>query len=398
MVIGIDASFLRKPGTGIGQVTEQSLLALSRLPEAARHRFILYLEEYEDISSFLPGNFEKQVFLPRWTRDDVPRRILWERKLAEKAALDGCDAFISLSQSATVFPKESGIRHIMVVHDIVPILFPEYRGKLTNRIHARVVAGAIGNADRIIAVSNTTKRDLALNLRVPEERIAVAYPDCAPRFRKAVSEAEADHVVRKYGIGPGYVYHGGGLEIRKNTERLLRAYAMLRKDRDHVPPLVISGKIHAKNNPLATDVQDIVDRLGIGEHVKLLAFVPEEDLPALYRGALFFAFPSLYEGFGIPIVEAFAAGTPGLAGQTSGSVPEIAGSAALLVETRDVAAIAVGLERLLDDAPLRETLAERGRERLGKFSWEIFARTLFSEAVTAMPDGSDPDIIASTNL
>lgn len=380
MIIGIDASFLRKPGTGIGQVTEQTLRVLSHLPESSLHRFILYLEEYADLSAF-PGNFEKRVFLPRWTRDDVPRRILWERSLPNRAAADRCDLFISLSQSAAVFGAASGIRHLMVVHDIVPMLFPEYLGKFTNRIHTGLIASAIPSADRILAVSEATKRDLGTVLGIPEDRIVVAYPDCAPRFRKPVSDTESDRVLRKYGLTAGYIYHGGGLEIRKNTGRLLEAYAKLLRERGDLPPLVVTGRVYDRRNPLATDVEGIVARLGIGDRVKLLGFVPEEDLPALYRKASVFAFPSLYEGFGIPLLEAFSVGTPVLAGEASGSVPEIVGSAASLVSVRDTDALATGLERLLDDASFRDTLVERGRERIPNFSWHAFSEALFSESV-----------------
>ncbi len=385
MNIGIDASFLRKPGSGIGAVTEQALRALSRNPEAARHRFILYLEEYADLS-FLPGNFGKHVFLPRWNRDDVPRRILWERMLPTKVAEDGCNAFISLSQSAatfpTVLPASDGIRHLMVVHDIVPVLFPQYRGRFTNAIHSRLIIQAIAQVDRILAVSQTTRRDLIDTLHISSEKIAVAYPDCAPRFRDPIDASDAAGIVQRYGLVPGYIYHGGGLEIRKNTEKLLQAYAKLRSDRDDIPPLVISGKVHAASNRLATDVIGIIARLGLEDHVKLLGFVPEEDLPAFYRSALFFAFPSLYEGFGIPMVEAFAVGTPVLAGQSAGSVPEVAGDAALLIETSDVSAIEVGLERLIDDASFRDTLIERGKARIKDFSWDVFALALLDGAVS----------------
>lgn len=384
MTIGIDASFLRKPGTGVGQVTEQVLRTLASMPEAAMHQFVLYLEEYADIS-YLPGNFTKRVFLPKWERDDIPRRYLWERMLAAKALEDRCDAFVSLSQSATVFPEVSGgsdgVRHLMVVHDIVPTLFPAYRRKLTSRIHSGAVADAIGKAERILAVSNTTKRDLMLNLGIPAEKITVSYPDCSKRFREPIPENDSFRVMKKYGLNQGYLYHGGGLEVRKNTGRLLCAYAELLKQRPELPPLVISGRIHDRRNRLATDVTGIVRKLKIQDHVKLLGFVPEEDLPALYRCALLFAFPSLYEGFGIPVLEAFAEGVPVLAGRTAGAVPEVAGHAALLVETQDVASIRTGLERLIDDVSFRNSLIEQGKARLKSFSWVTFVRTMLSECV-----------------
>lgn len=393
MIIGIDASFLRKSGTGIGQVTEQSLRALARLPESSEHRFLLYLEADTDVS-FLSPNFEKRVFLPRWTRDDVPRRILWERALPGRAVADGCDRFISLLQSSAVFPGDSGIRHVMVVHDIIPFLFPTYRGKPASRLHTSRILRGIASADRIVAVSNATKRDLVLNLGVSEDRITVAHPDCGPQFRKPVRPEERERVLSKYDLTPGYLYHGGGLEVRKNTGRLLEAYARLRSARDDVPPLVISGTVHSRKNRLATDVRGIIRNLGLEGTVRLLGFVPEEDLPVLYASARAFLFPSLYEGFGLPIVEAMACGTPVLAGFGAGAVPEVAGGAALLIEPDKVEEIENGIRRLLDDESSRKSLAERGRDRIRAFSWDSFASTLLSAAMEdhAMPAAGDETV------
>lgn len=381
MKIGIDASFLRKPGTGIGVVTEQALRVLSCLSEALEHRFVLYADGEID-SSYLPSErFEARVFLPWWKRDDVPRRILWERRLPKEALSDGCEAFLSLSQSAAVFPKVSGIRHTMLVHDIVPILFPEYLRKATNRRHAGMIENAIPKADHIVAVSKTTARDLVTNLGVPENRIVVASPDCLPIFRNPVSDDDLRRVLQAYDLKPGYIYHGGGLEIRKNTENLLRAYADLVGKRDDIPPLVISGKIHERKNRLATDVRSLIRKLGIGEHVKLLGFVPESDLPGLYKGARCFVFPSRYEGFGLPVLEAMAIGTPVIAGRISGAVPEIAGNAALLVDTEIPSEIGGAIERLLNDSTVCENLIERGHERMKDFSWERFAQIILSTII-----------------
>lgn len=393
MIIGIDASFLRKPGTGIGVVTEHTLRALACLPESAGHRFILYLDADID-TSFLPKRFVKRVFLPFWTRDDVPRRILWERGLAREAKRDGCDAFVNLSQSVTTFPGSFGITHLMVVHDLIPILFPTYQGKATERFHTRMIAKALPKAGRILSVSETTKRDIALNFGIPKDRISVAYPDCAPRFRVSVSDEDVTRVLDGYGLERGYLYHGGGLEVRKNTERLLEAYAELCGERESVPPLVISGKIHPRRNRLATDVRGIVRKLGIADRVKLLGFVPEGDLPALYRGALLFAYPSLYEGFGLPLIEAFASGVPVLAGRTAGAVPEVAESAALLVDTGAVPEIVSGLRRLLDDPAARETLVGKGTDRIRSFSWDRFAATLLSVVLPKVEEDAGDGVAA----
>jgi glycosyltransferase involved in cell wall biosynthesis len=394
MKIGIDASFLRRPGTGIGQVTANFLRKLTELQIAdcrlqiddRVEKFFLYCEEEPKFDFKLPENFEVKAFLPKWwSRDDVPRRILWERELSKRTRADGCDVFLSLSQSSVIFKKskiknqKSSIRHIMIVHDIIPRLFPKYLGTFTRKLHWKAVEKGIRSADRIIVVSKKTKTDLVSELGIPEERIAVAFPDCDPSFRVGATSDDILRVMKKYALEPGYIYHGGGLEVRKNAERLLHAYAELKKTRsldaarddNPMPLLVISGKVFPASNRLATDVRGIVRKLGLEESVVVLGFVPDEDLPALYHGASFFTYPSLYEGFGLPVLEAFACGTPVLAGR-AGSVPELAGDAALLVDPESEEAILHGMERLLDNGALREDLSKKGRIRAQDFSWDTF--------------------------
>lgn len=407
MKIGINASFLRKPGTGIGQVTAHFLRKLAgfqiadfKSQNGELPKFILYCEEVPKLDFELPENFEVKSFLPRWwKRDDVPRKWLWERELAKRAAKDKCDALLSLYQSATDFhamcliPHAHTPRHVMVVHDIIPAFFPEYLAKLSQRLHFRAIERAITRADRIVSVSEATKSDLLWHFSVSAKDIAVAYPDAGAQFARIPSEKEVKQVLEKYGLEPGYIYHGGGLEVRKNAEGLLEAYAkLIGKDTRNkaqgtstfqgssskaqvIPPLVISGKIHAKSNKLATDVEGLVKKFGLGEKVKLLGFVPDEDLPALYRGAILFAYPSLYEGFGLPVLEAMRMGTPVLSSDTS-SLPEVGGDAVLYCDPKSDASIAAGIERLLGDAPLRETLSRKGMERSGAFSYDAFTRSI----------------------
>lgn len=375
MNIGIDASFLRRPGTGIGQVTFNFLRNAGEYRDrdsiSKDSEFFLYCEEEPHSDFQFPGNFRIRSFLPLWKRDDMPRRMFWERSLATKAVGDGCGAFLSISQSSAIMPR--AIRHVMIVHDIIPRLFPRYLGTLTRKFHWRAIERGIRKADHIIAVSQRTKADLVSHLGIPEERITVAYPDCDPSFR-AEASPDDERVMKKYALKPGYIYHGGGLEIRKNAGALLRAYAALRKARTDMPMLVISGKVFAPENRLATDVRGIVRELGLEESVVVLGFVPGKNLPALYRGASMFVYPSLYEGFGLPILEAFASGTPVIAAR-AGSIPELAGDAAFLVDPTRGEELATGMARLHDDATLRTELAEKGKRRANDFSWDSFVET-----------------------
>jgi glycosyltransferase involved in cell wall biosynthesis len=397
MKIGINASFLRKPGTGIGQVTTNFLEKLVEFqnpniparPAGGKFqnlKFFLYCEEKPKLDFELPENFEIKNFLPHWwKRDDVPRKWLWEKQLAREAMKDGCDVFISLYQSSTIFNSSPVIKHIMVVHDIIPKLFPEYRGNSRQAFYWKRVERGIKAADHIVAISESTKNDLITKLGISEKKISVAYPDCAPRFHTIPSETTVSDTLKKYKLTKGYIYHGGGLEVRKNTETLLCAYAKLVQKHtrslgyardDKLPPIVISGKIFDKSNPLATNVEKLVEDFGLRGQVKLLGFVPDEDLPSLYWGALFFVYPSLYEGFGLPVLEALRMGVPVLTSDNS-SLKEVGGEAALYVDPKNMEALASQMERLLTDEKLRENLISQNAKQAVKFNWEKFVEKVF---------------------
>ncbi|MDO8566284.1 MAG: glycosyltransferase family 1 protein [Candidatus Moranbacteria bacterium] len=391
MTIGINVSFLRKPGTGIGQVTHnvlRTLISNTQYPIPNEHEFFVYCEEEPILDFKLPENFHIRTFLPFWKRDDVLRKWLWEKQLAKEAVKDGCDVFLNLYQSATSFEKYKLQttsyklpRHVMVVHDVIPELFPEYLRKFSQRMHWRAVRKAIRKADAIVAISESTKHDL-MRLGIREEKITVAYPDVAPQFRQPTSEENVSQILKKYSLERGYIYHGGGLEVRKNAERLLRAYASMTKSpstalRAEIPILVISGKVFDKSNKLATDVEGLIKELYLEEKVKLLGFVPDEDLPALYKGALFFVYPSLYEGFGLPVLQALCQSVPVLTAGNS-SLPEVGGEAALYVDSNDTEAIATQMEHLLIDETLRTNLVSHSNAQAEKFHWEHFVQKILA--------------------
>lgn len=380
MRIGINASFLRKPGTGIGQVTLYFLETLKQSSLHEHHEFFLYTES-EFLGEGYPENFHFRSYLPWWKRDDLLRKWWWEKMLPSMAKNDGCEVFLSLYQSTSLFKASMGIRHVEVVHDLIPRLFPQYQQNSRQKWYFKSVEKALMASDALVAVSQSTKHDL-VEFGVTDGDIAVAYPGIAPLFQVPVSGEESDRVLKKYGLHSGYLYHGGGLEIRKNTERLLLAYKKLKEKEAKgelgasLPPLVISGTLFSEKNPLATPVKKIVTECGLTSSVRLLGFVPHEDLPALYKNALFFVYPSLYEGFGLPVAEALTIGTPVLVSDNS-SLPEVASDAALyIVDPLDVASIASGMERLLVDQDLRAKLKEEASKQGARFEWRSFVETV----------------------
>jgi len=390
MKIGINASFLRKQNTGIGQVTINFIKKLMEFSisnnqfSSKENQFILYLEE--DVEMELPGNFRKEIFLPkRYRRDDLIRKIWWETfLLPRKVRKDGCDVFISLYQCPTFFCKKSVKKHLMVVHDIIPKIMPEYLDNWRKKVYWKMTERAMKKAGKIIAVSKKTEKDLIHHLVIDAKKITVAYIDVDEIYKKEVSDNENRTVLEKYGLEKGYVYCGGGLEIRKNVEGAIRAYKILQdqsKDRfaklADVPPLVISGKLMPELAPLVIDAEAVVKSMGLEKEVRLLGFVPQEDLLALYANAAVFVYPSFYEGFGLPVLEAMSQGTPVLTSKKS-SLPEVGGDAVLYCEPSDVEEIARVLRKILLDENLRRTLAERGKKRSGNFSWDKFVEKMMN--------------------
>lgn len=381
MRVGINASFLRKPHTGIGQVT---LHFLRKITESSRAEFVLYLEEDVPIGLDIPRHFEKRIFLPLWKRDDLVRKLWWEKcLLPRRAKRDGCDVFISLYQSATVMPKS--IRHIMVVHDLIPKLFSEYLNNFRKRLYWKSVERGIRRADKVYAVSSRTEKDIIKHLGVSPSLISINRIDVDPIFKRTVTPERSAEVMKKYHLSPGYLYHGGGLEVRKNSENVLRAYRKLldREKSDHfspaIPPLVISGKLMPELAPLVTDVEKLVKAFDLTPYVRLLDFVPQEDLPALYCNARIFLFPSNYEGFGLPVLEAMNTGTPVVTAKVS-SLPEVGKDAVLYCRPDDVDDLAMVIRNILSRKELREMLGKRGKERAQLFSWNNFAHKLLRSA------------------
>lgn len=380
MKIGINASFARKPNTGIGQVTLNFLKQLAR--EKSEHEFVLYLEEDLPQEIKLPKNFEKRIFLPVWKRDDLVRKIWWEKyQLVNHLEKDKCEAFISLYQCPTITSKK--IKHIMVVHDLIPHIFPQYLNNARKKAYQNFTEGAIHRADKIIAVSSRTEKDLIQYLEIDPKNITVAYIDVDGIFKKEVSDKKSAEVLKRYKLKPGYIYCGGGLDIRKNIEALLITYKSMveRNKNDHLfaemPRLVISGKLMPQMAPLITDAAKIIKDLNLTKNVRLLDMVPQEFLPALYRYALVFMYPSQYEGFGMPVLEAMNQGTAVIAGKNS-SIPEIGRDGILYCDPDDISDMAMVLRNVLLKKDLREVIGKRGKERAKEFSWEKFTAKILN--------------------
>ena len=240
---------------------------------------------------------------------------------------------------------------------------------------------AVRSADRIIVPSRHARSDLLDLFDVAPERVRVTYEGVGDRFRPA-PESDIETVRRRYAIDGPYILTVGNLQPRKNIRRLLTAWAQLVEGRANEGcVLVIAGGSHGRRE----DIEAVVTSLRLRDHVRLTGYVRDEDLPALYDGARVFVFPSLYEGFGLPVLEAMACGTA-VACSNATSLPEVAGDAAAMFESDDTDAIAGTLGSLITDDQLVEALRERGFKRAKQFTWKHCARetlTVYAEAVAA---------------
>jgi glycosyltransferase involved in cell wall biosynthesis len=290
-----------------------------------------------------------------------------------------------------VLPLLCRRRSVVTIHDCIHLLFPEY---LPNRLgyrYAKLMMGsAIQRSSLVFTVSEASRRD-----------ILQFYPDADPERLQVVpnaidetlladpGEEEMERVKERYQIRGRVVLYAGNIKPHKNLDRLIAAFGLLKQRPGHedLKLLIIGDEIRKYPS-----LRRRVEAAGVRQDVRFFGFVPDQTLAALYRLASVFAFPSLYEGFGLPPLEAMACGTPVVTSNVS-SIPEVVGDAAVQVDPYDTSAIAGGLERVLADPALRATLVARGHERVQHFSWERSVRAVHASYMRVL--GVAPSAVAA---
>ena len=282
-----------------------------------------------------------------------------------------------------LLPPLRGSRLVFTVHDLIYLFYPQYHLPLNRWYLTLMLPRFLRRADAIIAVSENTRRDVTRLMGIPAEKMTVIHEGVNPAFTPIHDPAELARVRRQYKLPERYILFLGTLEPRKNIELLLDAYQALLARDSGWPPLVIAGR----KGWLFKPVFEKVAALGLTERVCFTDWVAEADAPALISGAEVFVYPSLYEGFGLPPLEAMACGTPVIA-STASSLPEVVGEGGLLVDPHDPAGLTQALERLLGDADLRADLRARALARAKLFTWEAAARqtlAVYQQVLTAEP-------------
>jgi len=255
-------------------------------------------------------------------------------------------------------------RTVFTLHDLIFLHYPEYHLPYNRWFLTFAMPRFLRAADVIITPSECSRQDAIKFYGLPPQKIRVIYEAAAPHFRPDIPETELARVRQTYNLPSQFILHVGTIEPRKNLSRLLEAFHSLLAEQPELR-LVLIGK----KGWLYEDFFASLQNLGLTERVIFPGFVAEADLPAFYRLASAFVYPSLYEGFGLPPLEAMACGAPVVCSNAS-SLPEVVGNAGLLVNPTDTAALAQALRRLLTDPRLRTELGGRAVERAGRFSWD----------------------------
>jgi len=280
-----------------------------------------------------------------------------------------------------VLPPLVRCKSVVTIHDCIHLMFPQYLPSRAALAYARTaIALAARRATRIITVSESSKRDIVRLVEVRPEKIDVIYNAYDERFGVEPREEDVVRVRERFQLNDEFVLYAGNVKPHKNLERLIQAFDLVRQRGLHHLKLVIIGDEVSRYASL----RRAVHRHQLHKYVRFLGYLPEETLAVMYRLAGVFVFPSLYEGFGLPPLEAMASGTPVVTSNVS-SLPEVAGDAALLVDPYDPGAIADGIYRVLSDEGVRRDMRRRGLERARQFSWETSVRRIrdiYNEAVS----------------
>jgi len=362
MRIGIDVSLAIGERAGVGFYTAcliEALAELDRSNEYVLYPFFYHVFDprFKELTAPAPNfsvrfdRFPEEWVKYLWFRSGIPRHWL----------IGNVDVLHSTTYCC---PRRHFGKLVMTIYDISFLHYPEHHTE-ANRIHC--LKGTLEGAtlsDRIIAISEHAKRDLVEYLNIPEERIIVTPLAARGAFKPRPPDAVRAYTLDRWGLQSPYLLSVGTLEPRKNIGRLVRAFCALPAEVRNSYQLVIAGG----KGWLSSDIYRMAIDLGAESRIRFLGYVPEPDLPWLYCGATCFIYPSLYEGFGLPPLEAMASGVPVVTSNAS-SMPEVVGSSGLMIDPVSEADMRSAILRVLSDPDLRRDMSGKGLRRSASFSW-----------------------------
>jgi glycosyltransferase involved in cell wall biosynthesis len=359
--IAIDYTPAVEQGGGIGRYVRELVAALARLDSHTPYR--LFVAGTSSPPAAPGANFawRRTRLSPRWLAR------IWHRARVP-LPVEAFTGAVALYHATDFTLPPTRARAILTVHDLSFVRVPEAASPRLKRYLDVVVPRSVLRADHILADSQATKDDLIALYNTPSDKITVLLSGVESRFQPVSDTNALQNVRRKYRLPERpYILSVGTVQPRKNYARLIQALSRLRERQYDIGLVIVGGK-----GWLEDPIYAAIRETGMSEFVHFTGFADDADLPALYSSASITALPSLYEGFGIPVLESMACGTPVVTSNLS-SLPEVAGDAALLVTPTDLEGITDALRRLLDESALRAALVERGFQRAKRFTWEAAA-------------------------
>ena len=270
-------------------------------------------------------------------------------------------------------PLTPSVPTAVTIHDLIPLMLREYRGGPLVRLYTALASTAAQSAALALTDSEASRRDIVAHLGLPSERVRVAHLAADESYTPTATPEDVD-IRARYGLPKRYALYLGGFDVRKNVATALITYRWAGPTIGEECPLVIAGRLPERDSPFTPDPRRLAREQGIDErYVRFTGLIDEADKPALYRGAVVFIFPSRYEGFGLPPLEALACGTP-VVGSNASSIPEVVGSAGVLLPPDDAEGMAGALIQLATDEDFRTEMSRRALAQAAHFSWERTAR------------------------
>ncbi|MEZ7900969.1 MAG: glycosyltransferase family 1 protein [Flavobacteriales bacterium] len=368
MKIGFDAKRFFLNYTGLGNYSRD--LVRGVLEEEKDNDYFLYTTggEIDLKTKFLKNHSNIKIVTPTGIYKKM--KSYWRSVRLEKQLLkDGVEVFHGLSHEIPKKNKLSKIKYVVTIHDLIFLRFPENYNRIDREIYKKKVEYACTTADKIIAISEQTKRDLMEFLKVPSHKIEVIYQSCAASFHH-ISDYRYRHLVqKKYNLPENYILYVGTIEKRKNLATLVEAIG---KSNTQLPLVAIG-----KQTDYTKEVMDMIDKYKLGNQVALLQNISFLDLPSIYQSANLFVYPSLFEGFGIPVLEALYSKTPVIAA-TGSCLEEAGGPNSIYVDPKNSDELAQQIDRVIENGELQLEMKEKGFEYAQNFTSQKQAKAVLA--------------------
>ncbi|MBQ9356259.1 MAG: glycosyltransferase family 4 protein [Prevotella sp.] len=357
IIIGMDAKRIVRNGTGLGNYGRTLVNDLSAHDELELR---LYAPDngMTQLRSQIVGRPNVVFCYPRHARTAIGKALWRQKGIVKQMVRDGVQLYHGLTGELPSGIRKAGIRTVVTIHDLIFMRHPEYYNQTDVKIYTRKFLRTLKEADRIVAISECTRRDICELGNIDKSRVDVIYQSCAPRFTEVPDAKKLWDVRDRYCLPDRYILSVGSIEERKNVLLAIKALSYLPDD----VSLVIVGR----QTPYSDMVHEYVYEHRLHSRVQMLHGVPDDDLPSLYRMADCFVYPSRYEGFGIPIIEAIRQGLPVVA-CTGSCLEEAGGPDSLYVSPDDPEAMAHALNQMLFGADGRQQRIERSRKYIERF-------------------------------